>query len=106
MTRSAADAAAVLGVMAGFDPRDSTSVDRPVDDYRAALANGLKGLKIGLPKEYFGEGLDAAVGDVVHAAVDELKRLGAEIVDISLPNTGLAVPAYYVVAPAECSSNL
>ncbi len=106
MARSAEDCALLLGAMAGFDPRDSTSVEREVPDYRAALGNGLKGLKIGLPKEYFGTGLDPAVGQAVQAAIDEYKKLGAEVVDISLPNTGLAVPTYYVVAPAECSSNL
>jgi len=105
-TRSAADAAVMLGAMAGFDPRDSTSVERPVDDYVAQLNKPLQGLKIGLPKEYFGEGLDAAVGDAVAAAIDEFKKLGATVVDITLPNTHLSVPAYYVVAPAECSSNL
>jgi aspartyl-tRNA(Asn)/glutamyl-tRNA(Gln) amidotransferase subunit A len=103
---SAQDAAILLGQMAGFDERDSTSVDRPLDDYRAMLGNPLSGLKIGLPKEYFGEGLDAGVGAAVEAALDEYRKLGAELVDISLPNTHLAVPAYYVVAPAECSSNL
>ena len=106
MTRSAEDAAIMLGAMTGFDPRDSTSVDRPVEDYRAALGNSLKGLKVGLPKEYFGEGLDPAVGAAIQTAIDELKKLGAEPVEITLPNTGLAVPTYYVVAPAECSSNL
>lgn len=106
MTRTAEDAAIMLGAMAGFDARDSTSVDRPVDDYRAGLGQSLKGLKVGLPKEYFGEGLDPAVGAVVQTAIDELKKLGAEPVEITLPNTGLAVPTYYVVAPAECSSNL
>ena len=106
MTRSAEDAAIMLAAMAGFDPRDSTSVDRPVEDYRAALGGSLKGLRIGLPKEYFGAGLDPAVGGVVQTAIDALKKLGAEPVEISLPNTGLAVPTYYVVAPAECSSNL
>ncbi|MDX1696841.1 MAG: Asp-tRNA(Asn)/Glu-tRNA(Gln) amidotransferase subunit GatA [Thiohalobacterales bacterium] len=105
-TRSAEDAAIMLGAMAGFDRRDSTSVDRPVDDYRAALGNTLEGLKIGLPKEYFGAGLDTGVADAVEQALAEFRRLGASVVDISLPNTGLAVPAYYVVAPAECSSNL
>ena len=105
-TRSAADAAVMLGAMAGFDTRDSTSVDRPVDDYVARLNEPLQGLKIGLPKEYFGAGLDAAVGDAVAAAIDEFKKLGATVVDITLPNTHLSVPAYYVVAPAECSSNL
>ncbi|GAB4291032.1 MAG: Asp-tRNA(Asn)/Glu-tRNA(Gln) amidotransferase subunit GatA [Thiohalomonadaceae bacterium] len=106
MARTAEDCALLLGVMAGFDPRDSTSVEREVPDYRAALGNDLKGLKIGLPKEYFGEGLDPAVGQVVQTAIDEYRRLGAEVVEISLPNTALAVPTYYVVAPAECSSNL
>jgi aspartyl-tRNA(Asn)/glutamyl-tRNA(Gln) amidotransferase subunit A len=103
---SAEDAAIMLGAMAGFDERDSTSVDRPVDDYQATLNAPLQGLKIGLPKEYFGEGLDAAVGSAVQTALDEYRKLGAELVEISLPNTQLAVPAYYVVAPAECSSNL
>jgi len=106
MTRSAEDAALMLNVMAGFDERDSTSVDRAVPDYTAELNKDLKGLRIGLPKEYFGEGLDAEVAKAVEAAIDEYKKLGAEIVEISLPNTGLSVPTYYVVAPAECSSNL
>ncbi|HDN69121.1 MAG TPA: Asp-tRNA(Asn)/Glu-tRNA(Gln) amidotransferase subunit GatA, partial [Gammaproteobacteria bacterium] len=105
-TRSAEDAAVMLGAMAGFDSRDSTSVDRPVDDYSGQLHESLQGLKIGLPKEYFGEGLDSAVGDAVAVAIDEFRKLGATVVDISLPNTHLSVPAYYVVAPAECSSNL
>jgi aspartyl-tRNA(Asn)/glutamyl-tRNA(Gln) amidotransferase subunit A len=104
--RSAADAAVMLAAMAGFDARDSTSVDRPVDDYVARLNEPLQGLKIGLPKEYFGAGLDTAVGDAVAAAIEEFKKLGATVVDITLPNTHLSVPAYYVVAPAECSSNL
>jgi aspartyl-tRNA(Asn)/glutamyl-tRNA(Gln) amidotransferase subunit A len=106
MTRSAEDAAIMLGGMAGFDPRDSTSVDRPVDDYVAALGGGVAGRRIGLVKEFLGDGLDAAVGDATDQAVRELEKLGAEIVEISLPNSGLSVPAYYVVAPAECSSNL
>ena len=106
LTRTAEDAALILGAMAGFDERDSTSIDTPVPDYTATLNDDLAGLKIGLPKEYFGEGLDSGVGDAVHAAIEEYKKLGAEIIDISLPNTHLAVPAYYVVAPAECSSNL
>jgi len=106
LTQSAEDAAMILQAIAGFDPKDSTCVNRAVPDYSATLVGDIKGLKIGLPKEYFGEGLDPEVGDVVHAAIDEYKKLGAELVDISLPNSGLAVPAYYVVAPAECSSNL
>ncbi len=106
MTRSAEDAALMLGAMAGFDARDSTSVSRPVDDYAAALEREVDGLKIGIVKEFMGQGLDAGVGASVLAALEELKRLGAELVEISLPNAGLSVPAYYVVAPAECSSNL
>jgi aspartyl-tRNA(Asn)/glutamyl-tRNA(Gln) amidotransferase subunit A len=106
MARTAEDCALMLGVMAGFDERDSTCVEREVPDYTAGLGNDLKGLRIGLPKEYFGEGLDPAVAQAVEAAVEEYKKLGAEVVAISLPNTNLAVPTYYVVAPAECSSNL
>jgi aspartyl-tRNA(Asn)/glutamyl-tRNA(Gln) amidotransferase subunit A len=106
LARSAEDAAVMLGAMAGFDARDSTSVDRPVDDYVAQLDAPLQGLKIGLPKEYFGAGLDAAVGDAIAVAIEEFKKLGATVTDITLPNTHLSVPAYYVVAPAECSSNL
>jgi aspartyl-tRNA(Asn)/glutamyl-tRNA(Gln) amidotransferase subunit A len=105
-TRSAEDAAVMLGAMAGFDTRDSTSVDRPVDDYLASLDAPLQGLKIGLPKEYFGAGLDAGVAAVIEAALEEYRKLGATLTDITLPNTHLSVPAYYVVAPAECSSNL
>jgi len=104
--RTAEDAAILLGAMAGFDERDSTSVDRPVEDYTAGLSAPLAGLKIGLPKEYFGEGLSAGVGTAVEAALEEYRKLGATLTEISLPNTHLAVPAYYVVAPAECSSNL
>jgi aspartyl-tRNA(Asn)/glutamyl-tRNA(Gln) amidotransferase subunit A len=106
MARSAEDAAILLGAMAGFDPRDSTSVDRPVDDYRAGLSAGVEGLRIGLPREYFGEGLAGDVRSAVEAAVDELRRLGVRTVEISLPNSTLAVPCYYVLAPAEASSNL
>jgi len=106
MTRSAEDAALLLNVMAGFDERDSTCVERDVPDYAATLNASIKGLKIGLPKEYFGAGLDAGVAQVIEQAIAEYKKLGAEIVEISLPNGELAVPTYYVVAPAECSSNL
>jgi len=105
-TRSAEDAALLLAAMAGYDERDSTSVDRPVEDYRAALGEPLQGLRIGVPKEYFDAGLDAAIGAAIEAALAEYRRLGAEVREISLPNTHLSVPAYYVVAPAECSSNL
>ncbi len=106
MSRSAEDAAWLLSAMAGFDERDSTSVDRPVDDYLSMLEGNLQGLKIGLPKEYFGQGLDATVESAVRLAITQFEALGAEIEEISLPNSSLAVPAYYVVAPAECSSNL
>jgi aspartyl-tRNA(Asn)/glutamyl-tRNA(Gln) amidotransferase subunit A len=106
MARTAEDCALMLGTMAGFDRRDSTSAERDVDDYTSGLNNDLSGLKIGLPKEYFGEGLDPDIARVIEAAIAEYKKLGAEIVEISLPNTHLAVPTYYVVAPAECSSNL
>jgi aspartyl-tRNA(Asn)/glutamyl-tRNA(Gln) amidotransferase subunit A len=106
LTPSAEDAAALLNVMAGFDPRDSTSVDRPVPDYSAQLDHGIKGVTIGLPREFFGEGLGAEVGRVVEAAIDEYKKLGCEVVDINMPNCSLAVPCYYVLAPAEASSNL
>ena len=104
--RTAEDCTLLLGVMAGFDPRDSTSVDRPVPDYRATLNQSLVGLKLGLPKEYFGAGLDPAVAAAVEAAIAEYQQLGATVQEISLPNAQLAVPAYYVIAPAECSSNL
>ena len=106
MARTAEDAALVLQTMAGFDERDSTCVDQPVPDYTASLNDSIQGLKIGLPKEYFGEGLDANVARTIDEAIAEYRKLGAEVVDISLPNSKLAAPAYYVVAPAECSSNL
>jgi len=106
MAQSAEDCALMLGAMSGFDDKDSTSVNEAVPDYRASLSDSLEGMKIGLPKEYFSEGLSPEVDAVVKAAIGEYKKLGAEIVEISLPNTHLAVPAYYVVAPAECSSNL
>ena len=106
MARTAEDCALMMNAMAGFDERDSTSIERDVPDYSASLNQSLAGLKIGLPKEYFAAGLDNGVASAVEAAIEEYKKLGAEIVDISLPNTGLSVPAYYVVAPAECSSNL
>jgi aspartyl-tRNA(Asn)/glutamyl-tRNA(Gln) amidotransferase subunit A len=106
LTYTAEDAALLLQAMAGFDPRDSTSVDKPVPDYRTALDLPLAGLKIGVPKEFFDAGLDSRVGDAVHAALDVYRGLGAETMAISLPNLSLSVPTYYVVAPAECSSNL
>ncbi|KPK37759.1 MAG: glutamyl-tRNA amidotransferase [Gammaproteobacteria bacterium SG8_47] len=106
MASSAEDAALMLNVMAGFDERDSTSLDRPVPDYTATLRDSVASLRIGLPKEYFGEGLDGGVSRAVEAAIAEYEKMGAELIDISLPNANLAVPTYYVVAPAECSSNL
>lgn len=106
IARSAEDAAILLNTMAGFDPRDSTSIDKAVPDYTQNLGADLQGLKIGLPKEYFNEDLDSEIAKVIETAIAEYKKMGAEIIEISLPNTGLAVPAYYVVAPAECSSNL
>lgn len=106
LARTAEDCALMLGAMAGFDPKDSTSVDQPVDDYLAALAKPLTGLRIGLPKEYFGAGLDSRIADAVMAVVEQLKQLGAVVKEISLPNMQHAIPAYYVIAPAEASSNL
>jgi aspartyl-tRNA(Asn)/glutamyl-tRNA(Gln) amidotransferase subunit A len=106
MTRTAEDAALLLNAMCGFDMRDSTSVDQPAPDFSAALNNSIKGLRIGLPKEYFGTGLSAGVAKAVEAAIAEYKKLGAEVVEISLPNSQLAIPCYYVLAPAEASSNL
>ena len=106
ITRSAEDAALLLRAMAGFDPRDSTSVELPVPDYGAALAAPLKGLKIGVLKEFFDTGLDARIEQHIRAALELLRTQGALIKDVSLPNLPLSVPTYYVVAPAECSSNL
>lgn len=106
MARTAEDLALLLNAMAGFDPRDSTSVERQVPDYTETLAASIKGLKIGLPKEYFGEGLDGEVGKAIEAAIEEYRRLGAEFTEVSLPNSKLAVPVYYVIGPAEASSNL
>ena len=106
MGASAEDCALLLNAMAGFDERDSTSLDRPLEDYARDLNQPLAGLKIGLPKEFFGEGCDAGVMAAVRAALAEYERLGATCVEISLPNSHLAIPAYYVIAPAEASSNL
>jgi len=104
-TRSAEDAAAVLQVMAGFDPRDSTSVDAAVPDYSATLNAPLKGLKIGLLREFF-DGLEPRNAALIHDALAVYKSLGAQTQEVSLPHLPLSVPTYYVVAPAECSSNL
>ncbi len=106
MAQTAEDCALLLNVMAGFDPRDSTSLERAREDYARDLNQPLAGLRIGLPKEFFAEGLDHDVARVIDAAVAELKKLGAEAVEVSLPKTELSIPAYYVIAPAEASSNL
>ena len=106
LARSAEDLATMLGTMAGFDARDSTSIDRPVDDFRAALARGVKGLRIGMPREYFNADLAQDVARPILAAIEELKRLGAATAEVTLPNQHLSVPVYYVLAPAEASSNL
>ena len=106
MTQTAEDAALMMNVIAGFDERDSTSAEHPVDDYTARLNDSIEGLKIGLPKEYFGEGLDSNIAKCVEEGIKELEKLGATCKEIELPNTELSIPAYYVVAPAGCSSNL
>jgi aspartyl-tRNA(Asn)/glutamyl-tRNA(Gln) amidotransferase subunit A len=106
MAASAEDCALLLNTMVGFDERDSTSLDRPVEDYARDLEKPLNGLRIGLPKEFFGEGCDAEVMAAVRAAIAEYEKLGAKTVEVSLPNSHLSVPAYYVIAPAEASSNL
>ena len=106
MAVTAEDCALLLQAMAGFDERDSTSIEKPVDDYTGGLNDSLDGLKIGLPKQYFAEGLNSEIAASLQAAITELEKLGASFVDVELPNQHLAVPAYYVVAPAECSSNL
>jgi len=106
MAPSAEDCAYLLAPMSGFDTRDSTSVQRPVGDYVEELGQSLKGMRIGVLREFFAEGLESGTGARVQAAVDEFRRLGAEVVEVSCPNLPLSVPTYYVVAPAECSSNL
>ncbi len=106
MAKSAEDCALLLNAMAGFDARDSTSLERPAEDYCRDLEKPLQGLRIGLPKEFFGEGMDAGVRAAVEAAIAEYRKLGATTVEVSLPNSSLSVPAYYVIAPAEASSNL
>ena len=106
MAKSAEDCALLLNTMAGFDTRDSTSLDRPLEDYTRDLAQPLKGLKIGLPKEYFAAGLAPDVAQAIETTLAEYKKLGAQTVAVSLPNTQLSIPVYYVLAPAEASSNL
>ena len=106
LTRSAEDAALLLNEMAGFDPRDSTSINEPVPDYTQALNDKIAGLKVGLPEEYFSHDLDPKVGQKIDAAIKTLESLGAQVQSIRLPSTALSVPVYYVIAPAEASSNL
>src|SRR5205085_2735290 len=106
ITNSVKDAAIVLRTLAGRDPMDSTSADVPVPDYVAELDKPVRGLKLGVAKEYFGEGLDDEVRHAVETAIDKLKNLGCEIVHVSLPHTPYAIPTYYLVATAEASSNL
>ena len=106
MAQTAEDCALLLNAMASFDERDSTSLEREQEDYARALNQPLKGLKVGLPKEYFGSGNSADVQAALQASIDLLKAQGAELVDVSLPQTELSIPAYYVLASAEASTNL
>ncbi|WP_020484716.1 Asp-tRNA(Asn)/Glu-tRNA(Gln) amidotransferase subunit GatA [Methylomonas sp. MK1] len=106
MTRSAEDAALLMQIMAGFDPKDSTSVNQAVPDYSADLNDSLQGLKIGLPKQFFSAELDSQMAAAIQAAIAEYQKLGAEVKEVDMPNLNLAIPAYYVIASAECSSNL
>jgi aspartyl-tRNA(Asn)/glutamyl-tRNA(Gln) amidotransferase subunit A len=106
MARSAEDAALLMQAMAGFDPKDSTSADQPVPDYSEGLNNSLQGLRIGLPKEFFTSDLNSDMAATLDQAINEFKKLGAEIKEISMPNLNMAIPAYYIIAPAECSANL
>ncbi len=106
MTRNAEDAALLLQVMSGFDPKDSTSAQQAVPDYSAGLNDSLQGLKIGLPKQFFSSDLDSQMAAPIQAAIDEYRKLGAEVKEVDMPNLNLAIPAYYVIASAECSSNL
>ena len=106
LTQSVEDAAMILQAIAGFDPLDSTSLDVPVPDYLSTLHDGVKGMKLGLPREYFGDGIDSGVRQEVEKTIAKLRDHGAEIIDISLPHTEHAVATYYIIAPAEASSNL
>ncbi len=106
IAQTAEDCAMMLNVMAGFDDKDSTSIERPVPDYCTNLNDSLEGLRIGLPKEFFSDSLDSAIAESIQTAIREYEKLGATIKEISLPHSDLSVPVYYVIAPAECSSNL
>ncbi len=106
MAKSAEDLALMLNVMTGFDERDSTSLQREAEDYTCDLEKSLSGLRIGLPKEYFAKGMSSDVEKAIEQALDEYRKLGAETLEVSLPNSPLSIPVYYVLAPAEASSNL
>ena len=106
MTRDVADSAVLLQAIAGHDPRDSTSSTRPVPDYLATLGNGVKSLRLGVPKEYFVAGMEPAVEQAIHDSIRLLEQQGASIEEVSLPHSDVALPAYYIIAPAEASSNL
>ncbi|MEO0394045.1 MAG: Asp-tRNA(Asn)/Glu-tRNA(Gln) amidotransferase subunit GatA [Pseudomonadota bacterium] len=106
MTRTVRDAAIMLRSMAGYDPKDSTSVNRPVPDYEKALTGDIRGLKVGIPKEYRVDGMDPEIEAMWQQGIDWLKEAGADAVEVELPHTSYALPTYYIVAPAECSSNL
>ncbi|TFV96562.1 Asp-tRNA(Asn)/Glu-tRNA(Gln) amidotransferase subunit GatA, partial [Oxalobacteraceae bacterium OM1] len=106
MAQTAEDCALLLNAMTGFDPRDSTSLDRAAEDYTRDLDKPLAGLRIGVPREYFGAGLATDVEQAIRAALAQYEKLGAKLVDITLPKTELSIPVYYVIAPAEASSNL
>jgi aspartyl-tRNA(Asn)/glutamyl-tRNA(Gln) amidotransferase subunit A len=106
MARNAEDAAILLQTMAGFDPKDSTSVDLPIPDYRATLNDSLHGLKIGLPKQFFTTDLDNTIASVLHQAIENYEKLGATVHEVDMPMLQYAIPAYYVIASAECSANL
>ncbi|MBO6906079.1 MAG: Asp-tRNA(Asn)/Glu-tRNA(Gln) amidotransferase subunit GatA, partial [Parvibaculum sp.] len=106
IARDVRDAAILLGSMAGHDEKDTTSVDRPVPDYEAALGQGIKGLSVGIPKEYRVEGMPKEIDDLWTRGIEWLKAAGATVKEVSLPHTKYALPTYYIVAPAECSSNL
>jgi len=106
MAKSAEDLALLLNVISGYDARDSTSLDRAAEDYTRDLDQSISGLRVGVPKEFFADGLDADVASAVQAGIAELEKLGCKLVEVTLPQTRLSVPAYYVLAPAEASSNL
>ncbi|MEN9847996.1 MAG: Asp-tRNA(Asn)/Glu-tRNA(Gln) amidotransferase subunit GatA [Pseudomonadota bacterium] len=106
MAHSAEDVALLMETITGFDKRDSTSLDRPVENYSSQLNQSIEGLRIGVPKEYFGEGLDPEVAKVLETSLKEFEQAGATVHEVHLPNNQLAIPVYYIIAPAECSSNL